>query len=238
MGWVLLTSLGVGLALSCIQVAVEATTARTHLDADIQESLATMRSSASQAVYSLTLSWPARCLMACSRWSRHWGQHPTPKRHRNGRGGAPWPSPYRVLTDLLFDPVREYSFLRANAEPHVLRQNFVSIDTYHAAQRFLRALITFVAGLASVLILAFVLPRLPLFSDVPIKHIIDSLHALIRPNPVCKMCWSLPTMKMMNWAHSSKQPTIARRDRKSPAKARRSGSPRHPPFGWWYADRS
>lgn len=186
MGWVLATSLAVGLLLSCIQVAVEASTARTHLDADIQESLATMRSSASQAVYSLD---PILARQVLDGLLTIEAVIEASICHPNGSAMAEVSrplaeSPYRIFTDLLFDPVRDYSLAlyMPTPNPTYYGELRVSIDTYYAAQRFLlRALITFVAGLTSALVLAFVLYlAYHYFLTSPIKQIIDSL---LRINP-------------------------------------------------------
>ncbi len=186
MGWVLLTSMTVGLLLSSIQVAVEASTVREHLDTDIQESLATMRQSASQAIYSIDPLLSRQVLEGLLTMEAVINASIC---HPNGTPldtvSRPLASsPLRFLTDLLFDPVRHYSLAlyMSTPEPTYYGELLVSIDTFFAAQRFLkRTAVTFTAGISSAMILAVVLYLIyHFFLTSPIKQIIASL---LRINP-------------------------------------------------------
>jgi diguanylate cyclase (GGDEF)-like protein len=195
MWWVLLTSMSVGLLLSCIQVAVEAATVKEHLDADIQESLATMRHSASQAVYSIDPVLSRQVLEGLLTIEAVIAADIS---HPNGMVMAEVSrplvvSPLRFMTDLLFDQVRNYSLAlyMSTPEPTYYGELKVSIDTYYAAQRFLkRALVTFIAGISSAMILACVLYlTYHVFLTSPIKQIIDSI---LRINPAEPGLQSVP----------------------------------------------
>lgn len=179
--WVLLSSLGVGLVLSCIQISVEAVTAQRHLDNDIRQYLSTVRHSASQAIYSIDPVLGDQVLEGLLTSEAIIEARIT---HPNGKvlseKSRPLDtSPSRLLTDKLFGRVRPYSLglYMDTPEPTHYGNLEVVVDTYYAASRFLqRTLITFISGLTMALILAIVLyMAYHVILTAPIKQIIDSL---------------------------------------------------------------
>ncbi|MCK0106882.1 GGDEF domain-containing phosphodiesterase [Marinobacter sp. S0848L] len=186
LGWVLAVALIAGLALSTVQVVLDAQKVSSELERQAEETLAMVYDAATQAVFSIDETLGQQVVdglfaLEAINFARiaHLDGSELSSRQR-----TPSHLDFRPITDLIFGKVWVYrEVLKRNENPNE-PYGFIEIhlDTAHDANTWLmRALTTFISGIVIALILGLTL--FILFNWLLAGPLLRIVHALKKVNP-------------------------------------------------------